>query len=102
MLQIARLNEINQKYGKDPRFAILSVLFAADSAETRKYMEDKGQPWPQAIVGPLSNPTSLAYTIDDENVPFVFLIGPDGKVILSHRYAQMGEAIGKALGKVAN
>jgi hypothetical protein len=100
-LQIARLNEINQKYGKDPRFAILSVMFSADIAETRKYIEDKGQPWPQSIAGPLSNPISVAYAIDDENVPSVVLIGPDGKVLLSDRYAQMGEAIGKALGQVA-
>ncbi len=75
------LNEVNQKFGKDPRFAILSLTFEADTAETRKSIADKGEPWTQAIVGPLSNPIASAYGIDDENVSTTILIGPDGKVI---------------------
>ena len=74
--QIARLNEVNQKFGNDPRFAILSLTFEADNAETRKSIADKGEPWTQAIVGPLSNPIASAYGIDDENVSTAILIGP--------------------------
>ena len=74
------LNEVNQKFGKDPHFAMLSLTFEADTAETRKSIADKGEPWPQAIVGPLSNPIASAYGIDDENVSTTILIGPDGKL----------------------
>ncbi len=100
-LQIARLNDVNQKHGKNPRFAMLSLTSADDTDETRKYIADKGEPWPQAILGPLSNTISTSYGIDDENVPAAILIGPDGKLIdfhLSNR--QLSDAIGAALGKL--
>ena len=75
-LQIARLNDVNQKHGKNPRFAMLSLTCADENDATRKYIADKGEPWPQAIVGPLANAISAAYDIDDENVPAAILIGP--------------------------
>ncbi|MFI5457976.1 MAG: carboxypeptidase regulatory-like domain-containing protein [Isosphaerales bacterium] len=99
-IQITRLNDVNQKFGKDPRLAILSLTFAADNPETRKFIEDKGEPWRQAIVGPLSNPISLAYAVDDENVPATILIGPDGKVVAKDLwYHEIGKAVGEALGR---
>ena len=99
-IQITRLNDVNQKFGKDPRFAILSLTFAADNSATRKFIADKGEPWPQAIVGPLSNPISLAYAVDDENVPVTILIGPDGNVVAKDLwYDKIGKAVGEALGR---
>jgi beta-lactamase regulating signal transducer with metallopeptidase domain/uncharacterized GH25 family protein len=99
-IQITRLNDVNGRFGKDPRFAILSVTFAADNPETRKFIEDKGEPWRQAIVGPLSNAISLEYNIDDENVPATILIGPDGKVVAKDLwYDKIGKAVGEALAR---
>ena len=80
-IQITRLNDVFQKYGNDPRFTILSLTLAADEPETHKHIMEKGEPWPQAIIGTLSNPTSLAYHLDDETVPAAILIGPDGNII---------------------
>ena len=98
-LQIARLNEVQEKHGKDPRFAMLSVIFAADTVATRKFIDEKGEPWPQAIAGPLSNAVSASYGIDDENVPAAILIGSDGRVIDWHlQHRQMSDAISQALG----
>ena len=98
--QIARLNEANQKFGNDPRFAILSLTFEADTAETRKSIADKGEPWTQAIVGPLSNPIASAYDINDENVSTTILIGPDGKIVAKDLWRdKIGKAIGEALGR---
>ena len=100
-LQIARLNDVNQKHGKNPRFAMLSLTCANDNNATRKYIADKGEPWPQAIVGPLSNPISAAYGIDDENVPATILIGPDGRLIdVRVQSRQLSDTIGQALGKI--
>jgi hypothetical protein len=99
--QIALLNEVNQKFGKDPRFAILSLTFEVDTAATRKSIADKGEPWTQAIVGPLSNPIASAYGIDDENVSTAILIGPDGRVAAKDLWHEkIGKAIGEALGRV--
>jgi beta-lactamase regulating signal transducer with metallopeptidase domain len=95
--QIAQLNEVNQKFGKAPRFAMLSLTFEPDTAESRKSIADKGEPWTQAIAGPLSNPIASAYGIDDENVSTAILIGPDGKIAAKDLWR---EKIGKALDEV--
>ncbi len=101
-IQITRLNDVNQKFGKNPRFNILSLTFAADNPETRKHIADKGEVWPQAIVGPLSNPISLAYAVDDENVPVTILIGPDGKIVANELYYdKISKAVGEALDRPA-
>jgi hypothetical protein len=98
-IQITRLNDVQQKFSKDPRLAILNVTFAAENAETRKYIAEKGELWPQAIAEPLANSISLAYGIDDENVPATILIGPDGKVLSSRLYY---DKIGKAVREAFN
>jgi AhpC/TSA family len=97
--QITLLNEVNQNFGKDTRFAILSLTMAADNAPTRKSIEDKGELWPQAIVGPLSNPIASAYGVDYENVSTATLIGPDGTIVATELWRdKIRDAIAKALG----
>jgi hypothetical protein len=48
----------------------------------------------------MSNSVSLAYGIDDENVPTAILIGTDGNVIDRRQHHQMLDAIGQALGSL--
>jgi hypothetical protein len=101
--QIPPLNSVYEKYGKDPdpRLAIVSVISAADTAETRKFIEEKGEPWPQAIIGPLANPIASLYGIDDESVSTMTLIGPDGRIVATELASEkIGEAAAKALGPV--
>ena len=99
-LQITRLNDVRKRFGDDPRLAILSLTLAADTADTRAYVADKGEPWPQAIVGDLSNPIASAYGVHDENVWGATLIGPDGELIATGLYhGKIGKAVGEALGR---
>ena len=103
-LDIARLNDVYKRFGEDERFALLSLVMAAEIAETRAFIADKGQPWPQAIVGPLTNPIAAAYGVEASSlsgtIPVAVLIGPDGKIIARDlRYNKIGEAIGQALGR---
>ncbi len=103
-LQIARLNDVHKQVGEDERFDILSLVMAADNAETRSFIADKGEPWPQAIVGPLTNAIASAYGIEAKSlpgaIPVAVLIGPDGKIIARDlRYNQIAEAVGQALGR---
>ncbi len=99
-LQVPRLNEVHQKFGKDPRFTILSLLSAADNTEARKFIEEKGQQWDQAIIGSMSNPISSAYGVDDQKTPAAIVIGPDGKVLAKDLwYRAIGKAVGAALDK---
>lgn len=101
--QIPPLNLVYEKFGKDPdpRLAVVSLLSASDTAATRKFIEEKGEPWPQAIVGPLSNPIASLYGIDDENVSTMTLIGPDGRIVATGLWSEkIAEAVAKALGPV--
>jgi len=98
--QIALLKEMNQKFGKDPRFASLSLTFEADTAVTRMANADKGEPWTQAIAGPLSNPIASAYGIDDDHLFTSILIGPDGKIVAKDLWRdKISKAISQALGR---
>ncbi|MHB1560353.1 MAG: carboxypeptidase regulatory-like domain-containing protein [Isosphaeraceae bacterium] len=98
-LQIARLNPVFERFGEDERFAMLSLVMAADDERSRAFVAAKGEPWPQVIVGPMSNTLSIAYGIED-SVPAAILIGPDGKIVARDLwYNGITEAIGKALGK---
>jgi hypothetical protein len=77
---------------------LLSLTFDADRPETKKFIQEKGEPWTQAIVGPLANAISLGYGVDDENVPATVLIGPDGKIVARDlRYDKISTAVGQAL-----
>ena len=97
-LQITRINEVAERFGKDDRFALLSLLMAASRPESREFVAEKGQPWPQAIVGPLSNPIADAYGIEEDDVPAAILIGPDGKIAARDlHYQKIGEAIAREL-----
>ena len=98
-LQVVRLNEIHHRFRGDNRFAILSLVMGPDAVATRSFVAEKGEQWPQAIIGPLSNPVASRYGVDDRNVPSAILIGPDGKVIARDlRYApDISQAVGSAL-----
>ncbi len=87
-LQIARVNGLHAKFGDDERLAMLSLIVATDDAETRRFVAEKGQPWPQAIVGPFPNPVAQAFGVEDSvfgtrgaTLPTLLLIGPDGQVL---------------------
>ena len=101
-LQVVRLNDVFARFGKDERFAMLSLLMAADRDESRAFVAEKGQPWTQAVAGPIDNPITDAYGIEDSDFPGDFpaavLVGPDGRILAPDlRYQAIGEAVGKAL-----
>jgi beta-lactamase regulating signal transducer with metallopeptidase domain/uncharacterized GH25 family protein len=98
-LQVVRMNEILERFGKNDRFALVSLLMAADGPESRRFVDEKGQPWPQAIVGPVSNPINEAFWIEVNQFPAAILVGPDGKVVARDLfYQKISEAIAKGLG----
>ncbi len=97
-LQLVRMNGVAARFGKDVRFAMLSLILAADGDEARRFVAEKGQAWPQAIVGPLNNPIASSCGIDDDDVPATVLIGPDGRVIATDRgNFRNEEAIARAM-----
>ena len=99
-LQVVRMNDLAARFGNDGRFAMLSLVMAADRDETRAFVAEKGEPWPQAIVGPLSNGFSEAYEVEEGQFPSGILIGPDGRIVARDLiYRKIGEAVATALGR---
>jgi beta-lactamase regulating signal transducer with metallopeptidase domain/protocatechuate 3,4-dioxygenase beta subunit/peroxiredoxin len=96
-LQVVRLNDLYQRFAADKRFALVSLVMAPDNAATREFIAEKGEPWPQAIIGPLSNPIAALYGVEDISVPSTILIGPDGKVKAIGRYSVPSDILAKAL-----
>ena len=99
---IASLNGVLRQFADDPRFAILSLLVAADSPASRAFVAEKGEAWPQAIIGPIPNPITASYGVEDGlhflNSPRI-LIGPDGRIVATELFYERDllEGIAKAL-----
>jgi hypothetical protein len=106
-LSIARANGLHEQFGEDDRVAFLSLVVAEDDAETRAFIAAKGQPWPQAILGPLPNPVAQAYGVEDSatgafasQLPGFVLIGPDREIQVIDTYGKRVETrLSQALGR---
>ncbi|QDV35107.1 sigma-70 family RNA polymerase sigma factor [Tautonia plasticadhaerens] len=105
-LSIARANGLHEQFGEDDRVSMLSLIVAEDDAETRSFVAAKGQPWPQAILGPLPNPVAEAYGVEDSSMlwggrlPGFVLIGPDGTILSLDTYGrELAPILSEALGQ---
>lgn len=100
IFQVGRLADLHSKYGDDPRLALLSLVLAADTEETRTFIAAKRQPWPQSIIGPLANPIGDAFGVENSDFPQEVLIGPDGRIVARDFYTnEVKKAIAEALGR---
>ncbi|MFO1478149.1 MAG: carboxypeptidase regulatory-like domain-containing protein [Verrucomicrobiota bacterium] len=93
------LKEVYDKYGKDPKFAMISLSLDSDVEAPRKFSKEKQTPWIQGFLGDWgSDKVTGMYGV--HGIPAIFLVGPDGKVVSTGlRGAAIGEAVGAALGK---
>lgn len=98
--QIGRMHDLHSQFAGDERVVFLSLLMARDDAESRRFVEEKAQPWPQAIVEPLSNPVASAYGYEDDYSPRLVLVGPDGTVLVRDYYGEeVRKRLAEALGR---
>lgn len=88
-VELPGLRKLHEKFGSDDRFAIVSLSLDKDSEVLRKFVEKEKLNWSHGIVVDRSKiDVPKAYGV--EGIPAVFLIGPDGKIILSRpRYEQL-------------
>ncbi len=77
LAEIPELKAVHDRFGKDPRFAMLSLSLDAEKDAPRKFVAEKALSWAQGFLGQgvEGGPTD-AYHV--ETIPAVFLIGPDG------------------------
>ena len=75
--EIPELKEVHDRFGKDERFAMLSLSLDAEKEAPRKLVEEKGMAWSQGFLGDWAEGgVQDAYHV--EAIPSLFLIGPDG------------------------
>ncbi len=82
MAEIPELKAVHDRFGKDDRFAMLSLSLDADKAAPRKFVAEKGLAWAQAFLGEWVE-GGIASSYHVEAIPAMFLIDPDGKLVAS-------------------
>jgi thiol-disulfide isomerase/thioredoxin len=94
------LKSVYEKFGKDPRFVIVSLSLDPEQKEPREYAKKEGMDWPQGFLGDWSK-TKLPNEYGVRGIPAIFLIGPDGKILAKDlRGPAILSAVEKALSSV--
>ena len=89
------LKEVEQKFGSDPRFVLISLVCVQKSGPgLEKFINENGLGWPNGIAGDLASGVAARYKIrtiqnlvftgpdhKERRVPLTFLIGPDGRIV---------------------
>lgn len=78
--EIPQLQAVHDVFGKDARFAILSLSVDEKIEEPMKFQEKRRLPWSQAFLGAgIHGPTPGSFGI--RAIPAFVLVGPDGKIV---------------------
>jgi len=89
-------------FGKDERFAMISLSLDNTSEAPKKFADDHGLAWTQGFLSRSSwqSSDSVAQKYGVLGIPSIFLIGPDGKVMASNlRGERIKTAVAAALDK---
>jgi AhpC/TSA family len=93
------LKAVHTQFGKDDRFAMISLCLANDPASVTKVIQSAGLSWPNALLRDRGyDPIVVDY---GARYPYKsFLIGPDGKLIARDlEGAGLEKAVAEALGR---
>ena len=78
--EIPQLQAVHDAFGKDEKFAILSLSVDEKIDEPKKFQEKRKLPWTQAFLGGgIHGP--IPGTFGVRAIPAFVLVGPDGKIV---------------------
>jgi peroxiredoxin len=88
-----------ETFGKDERFAMISLSLDAERTAPRKFVRNQDIHWPQGFLGDWSkDKVTEIYGVN--GIPAIFLIGPDGKILATHlRGSRIKDAVSAALAR---
>ncbi|MGD8499952.1 MAG: redoxin domain-containing protein [Phycisphaerales bacterium] len=96
--EIEQLRELYDAHNPDGRLEIIGLGGHDTLEEVRKYVEENDIPWPQIFTGEESK-SGIAKDYRIPGVPWIFLVGPDGKIIAKNLHGEkLKSAVHKALG----
>jgi beta-lactamase regulating signal transducer with metallopeptidase domain/peroxiredoxin/protocatechuate 3,4-dioxygenase beta subunit len=95
--ELPAMKDVYERFGKDDRFAMVSLSLDNEAEAPRKFVAENKLGWLQGFLGEWKEGgVPAAYYV--ESIPAMFLIGPDGKLIARGlRGAQVGSTVGQAL-----
>jgi len=93
-----RLHELYDAYDSGGRLVIIGLGGHDTLEEVRKYVQENDMPWPQIFTGE-GFKSGIAKDYRLPGIPWIFLVGPDGKVIAKNlRGEELTSAVHRALG----
>lgn len=99
MAETPFLKSIWDAFGRDPRFAMISLSVDDAPDAPRQFTLSQQTPWHQCFLGPLAQ-TELPNHFGVEGIPSIFLIAPDGKILARDlRGDAIKQAVAQRLGK---
>ena len=78
--QLPELRALHEKYGNDPRFAMISLSLDENVEAATKFLESNPCPWTQAFLGAWNDEERVSKSYGVQGIPALFLIGPDGTI----------------------
>ena len=92
------LKAVHDRFGNDPRFAMLSLSVDAEKDAPRKFVAERGLGWTQGFVGEWAE-GGVSDAYHAETIPAIFLIGPDGTL---KSVGLSGDAVAGTVGQLLN
>lgn len=97
--EFPHLQSIQRRFGKDARFAMISLSLDDEVDVPKEFLAGKDLFWPQVFLGNPSE-SQVARDYNAQSIPLILLIGPDGKIAaLGLRGEAIEAAVAEALGK---
>jgi hypothetical protein len=91
------MKAVYERFGKDDRFAMVSLSLDAEKDAPRKFVAERALAWHQGFLGEWAD-GGVQHTYYVEAIPATFLIGPDGKLVAKDlRGIAIGSAVAQAL-----
>jgi thiol-disulfide isomerase/thioredoxin len=79
-LDVRMLKEVNETYGKDPRFALVGLNFDPERKDAERMIQQNALKWLQCYMGNWSA-TELPGSFGVQGLPEALLIDPEGKIV---------------------
>jgi thiol-disulfide isomerase/thioredoxin len=80
LLELPNLIDTYDSYGKDSRFALISLDLDDDPGTPRKFVERHDMGWTHGWLGDWDQ-DKISKEYEMQEIPSIWLIGPDGKII---------------------
>jgi thiol-disulfide isomerase/thioredoxin len=78
--ELPRLQAVHGRFGKDARFAMVSLSLDSDVQELRDFLRKNKLPWQQVILGDWDE-DQVTKSYGFSSIPQILLIDPEGKVV---------------------